>query len=61
MIKRKVSFKFNLDDQVVTKLGIVGRISMLAVDDGGIVYYVEAVTSSKSRWHKEKFLKLQEH
>jgi len=51
----KVDFKFKLDEKVITVFGDNGIVSMLGVDDGGIVYYVKA--SNNSDWFKEKNLK----
>ncbi len=48
---RKVQFKFSLDEKVMTRFGAVGNVTMLAVDDGGIKYYVE--TEKKDSWEKE--------
>jgi hypothetical protein len=48
-----VDFKFSIDQKVNTPFG-AGIISMLAVDDGGVKYYVELESSGK--WIKESKL-----
>lgn len=54
MNERTVVFKFDLDERVATPFGGKGIISMLAVDDGGNIYYVK--TDKNSDWFKESQL-----
>lgn len=51
----KVDFKFSLDEKVENRLEELGIITMLAVDDGGRVYYVH--TKNYGAWIKESSLK----
>lgn len=50
-IKRPVTFKFDLDEVVVTPFGDRGIVSTQAVDDGGILYFVK--TAAGGNWFKE--------
>ena len=54
MAERKVEFKFDIDDEVVTKFGDPGVVVMLGYDDGGIQYCVK--TDKGSEWYKEKLV-----
>ena len=49
-----VTYKFTLDQKVVTQLGDEGIITMLGFDEGGQRYYVE--TRNNSSWLKEAHL-----
>jgi hypothetical protein len=49
-----ISYKFKLDEEVVTFFNDKGVITMLGFDDGGIQYYVK--TAKDSQWYKEKHL-----
>jgi len=47
-----VNFKFNLSDKVKTPVSMdTGIITMLAIDEGGIQYYI--VTQFTSNWWSE--------
>ena len=50
----EVSYRFNVDDRVVTPFGDTGIITMLGFDDGGNQYYVK--TKLDSQWYKERDL-----
>lgn len=50
----EVSFKFTLDQKVLTPFGEAGIILMLGVDDGGVKYFV--TTSASESWFKESQL-----
>ena len=50
-----VTFKFELDQRVITPFEEKGIVSCLGFDDGGNQYYVK--TKSESQWFKEKELK----
>lgn len=50
---KTVEFKFDLDQKVNTEFG-EGRVTMLGVDDNGVVYFVQRAAGGS--WVKEKFL-----
>lgn len=50
----QVTFKFNLDQRVVSPFGDQGIVSTCGVDNSGNVYYVK--TSSGGNWFKESEL-----
>jgi hypothetical protein len=51
-----ITFKFELNQMVVTPLGDIGIISMIGYDDGGIQYYVKSSTNSS--WFREDQLSI---
>jgi phage pi2 protein 07 len=51
---RTVNFKFNIDQRVLTILEEPVIITMLGVDEGGIIYYVQG--KNNSGWYKENLL-----
>lgn len=46
-----VTYRFKMDQRVVTPFGDSGIITMLGYDDGGVQYYV--TTKVKGGWFKE--------
>jgi len=50
----QVTYKYNIDDVVVTPFGKEGIVRMLGYDDGGVQYYVN--TADGGAWYKEKVL-----
>ena len=50
----QVTYKYNIDDVVVTSFGKEGIVRMLGYDDGGVRYYVH--TADGGSWYKEKVL-----
>lgn len=52
----QVTFKFCLDQMVLTPFDNKGIITMLGVDDGGNQYYVKSEASSS--WFKESQLRV---
>ncbi len=51
---RKVEYKFDIDQRVVTPFGEDGIVTMLGYDDGGQQYYVRE--KERSNWFKESQL-----
>ena len=54
MAERTVEFKFDIDDEVVTKFGDEGVVTMLGFDEAGIQYCVK--TNKGNEWYKEKLV-----
>lgn len=50
----QVTFKFSLDQPVMTPFGDQGIVSTCGVDDSGVVYYVKTATGGN--WFKESQL-----
>ena len=50
----EVSYKFSVDDRVITPFGDTGIVTMLGFNDGGNQYHVK--TKLDSQWYKEKEL-----
>jgi hypothetical protein len=54
-IMKTVNFKFDLDQKVkVEKLGIVGVVTMCALEKGGPIYLIK--TGTNSDWYTESLL-----
>lgn len=51
---REVKFKFDLDQKVHSELAGNGVVGMLAMDDGGVTYYVKLKVGD--RWMREREL-----
>lgn len=47
----QISFEFELNQKVTTPFEEIGIIATLAVDDGGIIYYVK--TAAGGNWFKQ--------
>ena len=54
---RKLEFKFDIDQEVVTPFGDKGLITMLGFDEGGNKVFVQ--TATDGAWFKEKQISLQ--
>lgn len=52
---KAVNFKFELDQEVVTRFDTSGFVTMQGVDSSGVIYYVKTAEDAGA-WHKEEHL-----
>lgn len=57
-VKMDVTFKYEVDQEVVTPFGENGIVTMVGIDGEGIQYCVK--TAKTQQWHKEKELATRE-